>query len=144
MAEINFYIVVFSRDGSVDKAWSDKHKENVNFPNNDEKNMFFQIYPDLKASYETPRPMEMKRFQYCFVCNLVKPERTHHCSRCGKCWLKMEHHCPWVNNCVRQSNQKYFYTFLFYGSGICLIAVPTLIHGFVASFVNVNPFNQVK
>lgn len=26
----------------------------------------------------------------------------------------MDHHCPWINNCVRELNQKYFIQFLVY------------------------------
>ena len=34
-------------------------------------------------------------FRTCEKCNLLKPDRAHHCSVCDACILKMDHHCPW-------------------------------------------------
>lgn len=36
----------------------------------------------------------------CKKCHEIKPPRAHHCSICDTCVLKMDHHCPWINNCV--------------------------------------------
>ncbi|KAK9761401.1 palmitoyltransferase for Vac8p [Basidiobolus ranarum] len=70
--------------------------------------------------------------RFCRKCRVEKPDRAHHCSVCQECVLKMDHHCPWVNNCVGFGNQKFFYLFIFYGSlyctFICLTTLPPLIH----------------
>ncbi|KAF9353784.1 hypothetical protein BGX34_011386 [Mortierella sp. NVP85] len=50
----------------------------------------------------------------CKRCHLPKPERTHHCSVCKKCVLKLQQHCPWIHNCVGHFNHRYFVMFLTY------------------------------
>jgi palmitoyltransferase len=37
-------------------------------------------------------------YKTCKKCNKAKPPRTHHCSICKRCILKMDHHCPYVAN----------------------------------------------
>eukprot|EP00388_Colpodella_angusta_P004888 GDKJ01015604.1.p1 GENE.GDKJ01015604.1~~GDKJ01015604.1.p1 ORF type:complete len:444 (-),score=56.24 GDKJ01015604.1:87-1418(-) len=57
---------------------------------------------------------EAKRRRYCRMCNVWKPDRTHHCSTCGQCVLNMDHHCPWLNNCIGFWNRKFFIQLLSY------------------------------
>ena len=58
---------------------------------------------------EPPGSMVPSRVKYCRKCEMNwKPERAHHCSECGQCIFKMDHHCPWINNCVGARNMKYF------------------------------------
>lgn len=60
----------------------------------------------------------------CQRCLKCKPDRCHHCSQCNQCILKMDHHCPWVANCIGFYNYKYFICMLFYTALTCnLIAL---------------------
>jgi len=70
----------------------------------------------------------------CKKCLGFKPERTHHCSVCNRCVLKMDHHCPWLSNCVGFYNYKYFILFLFYGSFYILFQFLTVFISFVIDF----------
>ncbi|XP_049541976.1 palmitoyltransferase ZDHHC15 isoform X2 [Anopheles darlingi] len=65
--------------------------------------------------------------RFCEKCRLIKPDRAHHCSVCGVCVLKLDHHCPWVNNCINFSNYKYFILFLGYALIYCLYIAFTTV-----------------
>eukprot|EP01016_Furgasonia_blochmanni_P038035 TRINITY_DN4552_c0_g1_i1.p1 TRINITY_DN4552_c0_g1~~TRINITY_DN4552_c0_g1_i1.p1 ORF type:complete len:471 (+),score=97.19 TRINITY_DN4552_c0_g1_i1:171-1583(+) len=60
--------------------------------------------------------------RYCSKCLMIKPSRCHHCRLCNQCVLKMDHHCPWIANCVGFNNHKYFMNMLFY-SAVTLLFV---------------------
>ncbi|GFF83693.1 DHHC zinc finger membrane protein [Aspergillus udagawae] len=59
--------------------------------------------------------------RYCKKCQCPKPDRTHHCSTCKRCVLKMDHHCPWLATCVGLHNYKAFLLFLVYTSLFCWV-----------------------
>ncbi|KAJ9663662.1 palmitoyltransferase for Vac8p [Neophaeococcomyces mojaviensis] len=59
--------------------------------------------------------------RFCKKCQVLKPDRTHHCSTCKRCVLKMDHHCPWLSTCLGLHNYKAFILFLIYTSLFCWV-----------------------
>ncbi|OVA07666.1 zinc finger protein [Macleaya cordata] len=74
------------------------------------------------------------RVRYCRKCNQLKPPRCHHCSVCGRCVLKMDHHCVWVVNCIGALNYKFFLLFLFYTFLETTLVAVSLLPQFMAFF----------
>ncbi|PAA67739.1 hypothetical protein BOX15_Mlig022279g1, partial [Macrostomum lignano] len=44
----------------------------------------------------------------CHTCRAVRPLRSKHCRVCDRCVRDMDHHCPYVRNCVGSGNRQYF------------------------------------
>ena len=44
----------------------------------------------------------------CSRCQSYKPKGAHHCRICDRCISGMDHHCPWMNNCVGTGNMSKF------------------------------------
>jgi len=69
-------------------------------------------HPLKKRKKEDNEVIEEVKLPQCDSCKTTKPERAHHCKICAKCALKMDHHCPFIGNCVGLKNQRHFILFL--------------------------------
>ncbi|KAJ1863830.1 Palmitoyltransferase, partial [Coemansia sp. RSA 486] len=101
----NYYLAVTVAPGHVPLGWE---------PPRSGANVY-----ELKRDTQKPR--------YCRMCRGYKPPRTHHCAECERCVLKMDHHCPWTNNCVGYYNQGHFLRFVYTVDVTCAFAVA--LHG---------------
>lgn len=61
--------------------------------------------------------------QLCADCNTIRTSRSRHCSVCGHCVERFDHHCPWINNCVGVRNHNSFFAYLIFQA---LLLVSTL------------------
>ena len=48
----------------------------------------------------------------CPDCEVVRTDRSRHCSICNKCVERFDHHCPWINGCVGTANHGLFVIFI--------------------------------
>ncbi|KAF0971699.1 hypothetical protein FDP41_009922 [Naegleria fowleri] len=79
-------------------------------------------FPDRQTSELNSRG----QIRICERCWIRKPDRAHHCRQLNCCVLRMDHFCPWFNNCIGFYNHKYFFLFLVWISIGGIFAVLTM------------------
>ncbi|OMJ67621.1 hypothetical protein SteCoe_35170 [Stentor coeruleus] len=48
----------------------------------------------------------------CPYCEKRKTKNTRHCHYCQRCVQDLDHHCPWVHNCIGKNNHIWFIFFI--------------------------------
>lgn len=51
--------------------------------------------------------------------NYCRPAMSKHCSSCGGCVARYDHHCIWLRKCVGEKNYLEFLAFLIVHLGLC-------------------------
>jgi len=88
------------------------------------RNFVEQVGDDLHVASAQPA-WQPGLATHCWKCRDPRPERAKHCKICDTCILRMDHHCPWINNCVGFKNHKYFILLGIYSGLASVIAVGT-------------------
>lgn len=81
---------------------------------------------DFQGSDEQPA-QNGQNWLFCIFCQSQKPPRCRHCAKCGACVLRMDHHCPWLRQCIGFGNYKYFVMFITYSAVALLFKAVTLL-----------------
>jgi hypothetical protein len=106
--------MLFEKMDEEEKEETKEEEEDNSDYDENEYEPVTSVTDDLMSKISKEYKVELKR---CDKCYIVRTPRVHHCSVCKGCVMKMDHHCPWINNCVGQFNQKFFLQFCYY----CLI-----------------------
>ncbi|KAH9980081.1 DHHC palmitoyltransferase-domain-containing protein [Lactifluus volemus] len=82
--------------------------------------------------------------KWCRICWRPKPERAHHCSQCGRCVLKMDHHCPWLGaKCIGFRTYPSFLHFLASVTLLSAYIAAICIRGLVFAFTHPLAINEI-
>jgi len=133
----SYYMIVFTPAGTVPSHWrlSSERVESLASAKSEEewKSVLSEVRVELGCVVQQRSVQNAVR--YCEKCLCIKPDRSHHCSVCETCTLKMDHHCPWVNNCVGFANYKFFLLFLGYALSYCIFIAATSARHFLRIWI---------
>merc|ERR1719198_1728950 len=116
---ISFVRAIFTDPGRIPDAWIVGSEDS-------EAAAFFPQMQTLEVKHDGTRRICRKSKP-----NVYKPDRAHFCKMLGRCVLKMDHFCPWLNNCIGFYNHKYFYLFILYMATLTVFMLVTMTPTFV-------------
>lgn len=87
---------------------------------------------------------DKKNWTVCRVCETYRPPKANHCFVCNRCVKGMDHHCPWINNCIGERNHKYFLQFLIYVGVLALYAIVLVIFSWILECPETEGDNAAK
>ncbi|KFQ21151.1 Palmitoyltransferase ZDHHC15, partial [Mesitornis unicolor] len=122
---------VFTRPVQPGKKYHISYTDKERYENEERPEVQRQILAEIARKLPVYTRTGNGGVRFCDRCQLIKPDRCHHCSICAICVLKMDHHCPWVNNCIGFSNYKFFLLFLAYSLLYCLYIAATVFKYFI-------------
>ncbi|XP_034019949.1 zf-DHHC domain-containing protein isoform X2 [Thalassophryne amazonica] len=101
-------------------------------------------FSELRSQSSRMNERGCEGWTVCSRCETYRPPRAHHCRVCQRCIRRMDHHCPWINNCVGELNQKYFIQFLFYTGMASLYSLVLVVSAWVWRIRNEKDGNAEK
>ena len=116
---ISFLAAIFTDPGRIPATWVVDSADT-------EAGAFFPQLQTLETKHDGTRRICRKSKP-----NVYKPDRAHFCKMLVRCVLKMDHFCPWLNNCIGFHNHKYFYLFILYMATLCVFMLVTMTPMFV-------------
>uniref|UniRef100_A0A8D2L525 Palmitoyltransferase n=1 Tax=Varanus komodoensis TaxID=61221 RepID=A0A8D2L525_VARKO len=122
---------VFTPPQQPDKKFHMSYSDKERYENEERPEAQRQILAEMAQKLPVYTRTGNGAIRFCDRCQLIKPDRCHHCSVCAMCVLKMDHHCPWVNNCIGFSNYKFFLLFLAYSLLYCMYIAATVLKYFI-------------
>lgn len=118
----------------ISTQWTDPGGCRTVKPPEEVTGQFVMDLSDQPQSANVPASM-MYAPNWCERCQHWKPPRSHHCSICKRCVLRMDHHCPFTGNCIGMKNHGNFILFycfaivgLLYSMLLCVLAIHSRHH----------------